>query len=31
MLRCIRRNVSCALYNSKSHVLKYKILHKSKI
>ena len=26
MLRCIRRNVSCALYNSKSHVLKYKIL-----
>ena len=25
------RNVSCALYNSKSHLLQYKILHKSKI
>ena len=25
MLRCIRRNVSCALYNSKSHLLQYKI------
>ena len=31
VLRCIRLNVSCALYNSKSHLLQYKILHKSKI